>query len=79
MDLVERGRVLQKARVLRTAGAATYTGLTSSTLEKARLAGWGPPFIRLGARAVGYLVEDLDSWLESRKRSSTSDEGPRSA
>jgi predicted DNA-binding transcriptional regulator AlpA len=53
-------------RVLRTPGAAAYIGLAASTLEKARLAGWGPPFMKLG-RVVGYDMRDLDAWLEQRK------------
>jgi predicted DNA-binding transcriptional regulator AlpA len=38
-------------RVLRTPDAATYLGLTASTLEKMRLSGGGPRFVRLGTRA----------------------------
>ena len=48
-------------RVLRTNSAAQYLGLAESTLEKHRLAGIGPHFIRLGARAVGYDLADLDA------------------
>jgi predicted DNA-binding transcriptional regulator AlpA len=62
-------------KVLRTPGAAEYTGLAVSTLEKMRLTGDGPEFIRLSARAVGYEIEVLDRWLESRRRRSTSDTG----
>jgi len=65
------------SRVLRTPHAAEYCGLKPPTFEKLRLRGEGPVFIRLGSRAVGYLVEDLDAWLESRRRTSTSDHGPR--
>jgi predicted DNA-binding transcriptional regulator AlpA len=62
-------------KVLRTPGAAEYTGLAVSTLEKMRLTGDGPEFIRLSARAVGYEIKALDCWLESRRRRSTSDSG----
>jgi predicted DNA-binding transcriptional regulator AlpA len=62
-------------KVLRTPGAAEYTGLAVSTLEKMRLTGDGPEFIRLSVRAVGYEIEALDRWLESRRRRSTSDTG----
>ena len=62
-------------RVLRTASAAAYVGWSPSTLEKSRLSGDGPPFIRIGRRTVGYLVDDLDHWLEERRRRSTSDLG----
>ena len=60
-------------RVLRTRDAATYLGVAASTLEKFRLTGGGPRFIRLGRRAVGYDVNDLIEWLEVRKVRSTSE------
>jgi predicted DNA-binding transcriptional regulator AlpA len=62
-------------KVLRTPGAAEYTGLAVSTLEKMRLTGNGPEFIRLSIRAVGYEIEALDRWLQSRRCRSTSDHG----
>jgi predicted DNA-binding transcriptional regulator AlpA len=62
-----------RGRVLRTPTAAEYIGLAVSTLEKFRLTGEGPKFVRIGVRAVGYLVEDLDQWLQGRVRRSTSD------
>ena len=55
-------------RVLRTRQAATYLGVSPSTLEKMRSAGRGPRFLRLGGRAVGYDVRDLDAWLDDRRR-----------
>ncbi len=54
-------------RVLRTPDAASYLGLSASTLEKLRIAGGGPRFIRLGGRAVGYDIRDLDEWLDSQR------------
>ena len=59
-------------QVLRTPEAARFLALSPSTLEKMRLTGDGPPFVRLGARAVGYDVDDLRKWLRSRRASSTS-------
>lgn len=63
--------------IMRTPAAAAYVGLASSTLEKLRLYGGGPVFIRLGTRAVGYRRLDLDTWLEGCARQSTSDLGGR--
>ncbi len=54
-------------RILRTPQAAHYIGLSPATLEKRRLQGNGPRFIRLGGRAVGYDVRDLDAWLDSQR------------
>jgi predicted DNA-binding transcriptional regulator AlpA len=63
--------------VIRAPEAAQYLGLSQSTLAKMRMRGGSdaPPFVRLGARVVGYRVEDLNAWLESRRRKSTSDTG----
>jgi predicted DNA-binding transcriptional regulator AlpA len=64
-----------QTRVLRTPATAEYVGLSDSTLEKFRLTGDGPKFVRIGVRAVGYRIEDLDAWLAERVRRSTSDTG----
>lgn len=61
--------------VLRPEEAAEYIGLKVSTLAKRRLRGEPPKFVRLGSRAIGYRVEDLDDWLSSNLRRSTSDVG----
>jgi predicted DNA-binding transcriptional regulator AlpA len=65
-------------RILRTPDAAQYLGLTASTLEKMRLSGSGPRFVRLGARAVGYCIGDLDLFIETGRHISTSDPGTTS-
>lgn len=62
----------------RTDKAAEYIGLAKSTLEKLRLTGCGPMFSKLG-RTVVYDVTDLDAWVASRRRESTSDQGELSA
>lgn len=62
-------------RLVRTDGAAEYVALAVSTLEKLRLSGGGPPFVRLGGRAVAYDIRDLDRWIDERKVSSTSEPG----
>jgi predicted DNA-binding transcriptional regulator AlpA len=59
-------------RRLRTPAAADYLGYSESTLEKKRITGDGPPFIRPG-RAIVYDTRDLDAWLASRRASSTSE------
>ena len=59
-------------RRLRTLAAADYLGYAESTLEKKRLTGDGPPFIRLG-RVIVYDTRDLDAWLAARRAQSTSE------
>ena len=60
---------------MRAPQAAAYLGLATSTLAKMRLRGDGPHFIKAGPRVVIYDLHDLDEWLVSRRRSSTSDVG----
>jgi hypothetical protein len=59
---------------LRTTDAANYCGSTKSTFEKLRLTGQGSVYSKIG-RTVVYDRVDLDAWLESKKRLSTSDSG----
>lgn len=73
-QLLQAGGNMQH-RVLRTKPAATYVGLAELTLEKKRLDGTGPRYIQLGPRAVGYAVDDLDAFIDARRRGSTSDPG----
>lgn len=56
-----------RRRILRTPEAAEYLGLAASTVEKMRLTGDGPRFVRLGGRAIGYDIADLDAWLDGRR------------
>ena len=60
-------------RILRTPAAAEYVGLAESTMEKKRLTGDGPEFVRLGPRAVGYSQDALDAWLDAQRVKSTSE------
>jgi hypothetical protein len=57
---------------LTTDRAAQRLGVSTSFLNKARLDGSGPPFIKLGARIV-YDPADLAAWAEARKHQSTSE------
>ena len=59
-------------RVLRAPEAAIYLGLSPSTLAKRKLHGLPPEYLSLGGRAVGYAIDELDRWLESCRRQSTS-------
>ncbi|WP_293796695.1 helix-turn-helix domain-containing protein [uncultured Bosea sp.] len=59
-------------RKLPTNEAASYLGVSASTLNKMRHFGGGPKFIAIGTRVV-YDPADLDHWCEGRKRASTSD------
>ncbi len=59
---------------MRAPHAAQYLGLSASTLAKMRLRGDGPPYSKAGPRIVIYERSDLDDWLASRRRRSTSED-----
>jgi excisionase family DNA binding protein len=51
--------------------AAEYLGLSKSTLDKLRVTGSGPIYIKLGSRVL-YEEHDLDEYAAARRRASTS-------
>ncbi len=55
-----------------TRRAAELIGMSKRTLEKWRGEGTGPPFLKLGRRVL-YSVADLEEWIRSRRRYSTSE------
>lgn len=61
--------------VMRVNEAADYLGLSVSTLNKWRVTGKGPKFVKLG-RAVAYRTPDLHDWLEKQAKRSTSQDVP---
>lgn len=54
--------------------AAERLKLSESYLEKARIRGDGPRFVRLG-RSIRYRPEDIEAWVASRAAGSTSEYG----
>ncbi len=63
-------------RKLPVSEASRFLGLSKSTLDKLRISGGGPTYLQLGRRVL-YDVADLEAWLTSKRRSSTSDNGYR--
>jgi hypothetical protein len=61
------------ADFLQTPDAAARLGFAASTLEKMRLRGNGPPYLRLSPRRIVYDAEKLTEWARSRQFSSTSE------
>lgn len=59
--------------LLTTNDAAARICLSARTLEKWRITGEGPNYIKAGKRVL-YRQSDLLAWLESRRRRSTSDD-----
>lgn len=69
---------MESPRYMPTRAAAEYVGLSHRTLEAYRVTGEGPPFIKHGGHGSGlvlYAPADLDAWIDSRRRRSTSDPG----
>ncbi|MEO0696853.1 MAG: helix-turn-helix domain-containing protein [Pseudomonadota bacterium] len=61
---------------LSNAQAAEYLGLKAATLNKWRVYGEGPPFIKVG-RLIQYRKADLDDYLSSRLVRSTTEAAAR--
>ena len=61
-------------RYMRTPEAARFVGLSIRTLEKHRIYGTGPRYSKLGGRVV-YRLDDIQAWVESGAKASTSDPG----
>lgn len=53
-----------------TRAAATYICMSKSYLDKARVYGGGPQYMKIGG-AIRYSREDLDNWLAGKVRTST--------
>lgn len=68
-QLQQRGVIL-----LTTNEAARRMRLSPRTLERWRVTGCGPAFLKVG-RLAYYTECELDAWLASRIRRSTSDKG----
>ena len=60
-------------RKLSVQDAAHFLNLSASTLNKMRLSGTGPPYMK-PCRRVVYDVRDLEAWAASRKRNHTSEQ-----
>jgi predicted DNA-binding transcriptional regulator AlpA len=60
---------------LRTEDASALCGLPVASLTTLRSRGGGPVFLKVGRRVV-YRRADLQAWMESNPRKSTSDPGP---
>jgi hypothetical protein len=57
---------------LNTTEAAELSGLAPSTLNKRRLTGDGPEYLKVGRRVL-YPRDSFEGWLRSHRRNSTSD------
>jgi Helix-turn-helix domain len=67
------GRPRTKSPFLNTEAAAEYLGvICKRTLERLRLTGGGPSYIKCGRKVI-YKPADLDAWLNGRSFASTAE------
>jgi len=58
--------------LLNTSEASHHIGLSPSWLNKSRMDGSGPVYLKIG-RLVRYTIKDLDIWLSSKRRTAVYD------
>lgn len=56
-----------------TSEAAARLHLSPVTLERMRVRGDGPPFIRVSQKRILYDTDQLDAWARSQRFTSTSE------
>ncbi|MBV2124995.1 MAG: helix-turn-helix domain-containing protein [Candidatus Thiodiazotropha sp. (ex Ctena orbiculata)] len=61
--------------LLTTQEAAQFLGVSKAFLERDRWAGARIPFVKIGARAVRYRADDLNTYINAQIRQSTSGRG----
>ncbi len=54
--------------------SARYLNGARRTAQRWRVAGDGPPFVRLGPRRIAYREADCERWAETRTYRSRADE-----
>jgi hypothetical protein len=54
-------------------------GIAPRSLQRWRMTGDGPAFVRVGARRVLYRVRDIENWLDQRTFASTAAEFSKKA
>ena len=59
--------------LLTTTQAADFLGISKRTLDGMRLSGRGPAYVKVGS-LVRYPATELEEWLLSSLRKSTSDQ-----
>ena len=63
------------SKILRRHAVKETTGLSDSSLDRAVRDGSFPKPVQLGARAVGWLSDEIEAWLVARVEASR---GPKS-
>ena len=77
MNDVEMG-VMTSDLLLTVEVAAARLKISKHTLNRWRVTGEGPPFVKYGPRLVRYIDRTLEEWAIARTRGSTSEYGRES-
>jgi predicted DNA-binding transcriptional regulator AlpA len=59
-------------RYFDTKSIAALTNTSVSFWNQRRVRGDGPPYVKLGSKVL-YVLDDVEAWLKSRSRHSTSE------
>ena len=73
-DIAPPDHLVTLPRLLTQRDLAAYLGKSTAWCERARWAGDGPRFVKLG-RHVRYRADDVMAWVDENARTSTSDTG----
>ena len=68
----------ESVAILAPVDAARLLGVSARTLERWRVSGDGPRFVRIGLRRVGYRQSDIRRWLDANAFSHRAEELTRS-
>lgn len=68
---------MDQDRLLTVDDAAARLRISKHTLNRWRVTGEGPPFIKYGPRLIRYVVAALDAWALERLYANTSQYGRR--
>ena len=74
---MDKDQLNQAQEILTEKKYCELVGYSPRTAQTHRRTGHGPKFLVLGRNTVRYLRSDVMSWLESKRRTSTSDPGPQ--
>lgn len=72
-----KGKNMENSDLLNEYQVAVLLGFQASAIRSWRVKGTGPMFVKISGRGVRYRKQDIDSWVEAKLRSSTSDVGPK--
>ena len=67
--------IMTTTTLLTVEDAAAHLKISKHTLNRWRVTGEGPPFIKYGPHLVRYLITALDLWAQERVFANTSQYG----